>query len=154
MSKTVLEELATVIEKKNERIQELEEKLEKMEYKDAWAWRHLREMTEEENLNLPLPRLELRYRSHSKYTHIVDYGLVQRHLCGEIMFIPISSTKIDGKVVKLSTPYRDGAHMYHDMDAFDMRGFVVDGTDVRELSFQDPDVPISVLERRKLHLFI
>lgn len=144
MSK-VMEQLDKALEEKDRRIAELEEKIERLEYHDEWSWRQIKKLTEEENLGLPLPRLELRYRVVSNYCHFVDYGIVYRHLLDDIEFVPIGSTKINGKVrQQLDTPYRDGAHMFNDMFEMNLPGFVVNGSDYRELTFDDVEVPSSV----------
>jgi len=142
-----LEELDRILAEKDSKISALEDKLAKQTYQDEWSWRQIKTISEEDNLGLPLPRLELRYRIPSDYTHYVNYGLVYRHLLGEIQFIPIGCTKISGKVAHLSTPYRDGGHMFSDMYELKLRGFVVDGTVSRELTFSDKDVPLKVLDR-------
>lgn len=142
-----LEELDRLLVEKDSKISELEEKLEHISYNDEWSWRKIRPISEEENLDLPLPRLELRYRSPSAYTRIVDYGLVNRHLTGEIQFIPLGSTKMSGTISHLDIPYRDGGHIFNDMYELKLRGFVVDGTSTRELTFTDNAVPWTVLDR-------
>ena len=146
MSK-VLEELERSLAEKDRRIEELEEKVETMSYHDEWSWRQIRSLSKEENLDLPMPRLELRYRILSNYTHFVDYGLVYQHLLGDVQFVPIGCTKISGKVTHLATPFRDGGHMFNDMYELKLRGFVVDGTTARELSFADSEVPLRVLDK-------
>ena len=148
MSK-VMEQLENALEEKDQRIAALIEKLERIEYHDEWSWLQIRKITAEENLGLPVPRLELRYRVISEYTHFVDYGLVYRHLLGDIEFVPIGCTKINGKVRQLDTPFRDGAHMFNDMLELNLRGFVINGSEYRELTFEDSEVPSSVLAKVK-----
>lgn len=148
MSK-VMEQLEKALEEKDQRIAALIEKLERIEYHDEWSWRQIRKLTDEENLGLPVPRLELRYRVISEYTHFVDYGLVYRHLLDTIEFVPIGCTKINGKVRQLDTPFRDGAHMFFEMFELNLRGFVVNGSEYRELTFEDSEVPSSVLAKIK-----
>lgn len=146
MSK-VMEQLDKALEEKDRRIAELEEKIERLEYHDEWSWRQIKKLTDEENLGLPTPRLEMRYRVISSYLHFVDYGLVYRHLLGDIEFVPIGCTKINGKVRQLDTPYRDGAHMFNEMFELNLPGFVVNGSDYRELTFDDDEVPSSVRQK-------
>ena len=50
---------------------------------------------------------------------------------------------------QISTPYRDGAHMFNDMLELNLRGFVVNGSEYRELTFEDNEVPSSVLAKVK-----
>jgi len=144
---TKIERLEKLIEDQENQITELEDQLENMTYHEQWKWRAIRELDEKENLGLPVPRLELRNRKVSKYSRIVDYGLVHRHLLGHIEFIPIGSTKIDGGRETYTNllqklPIRDGAHIYHDMWELKLRGFIVDFPECQELSFDDEDVPL------------
>ena len=143
------ERLEKVITEQEEKIAELEKTLETYEYKDDWFWRQFKVLTEEENLNLPVPRLELRYVQKTKYTMISSYSIIYRHLLGDIMSIPISSTKIDGCNASVDfLPFRDGAHIYNDMYELNLRGFVVTGTDVKELSLKDTEnLPSALLAR-------
>lgn len=155
MSK-IMEQLEKALEEKDRLIADLIEKVKRLEYHDEWSWRQVKDLTDEENLGLPVPRLELRYRVISDYLHFVDYGLVYRHLLGTIEFVPIGCTKIGGKVMRtaaaqLSTPFRDGAHTYNDMFELNLRGFVVNGSEYRELTFEDSEVPSSVLAKVIAH---
>lgn len=141
-----MSEELTVLERQNETINELENKLEAFErekedaqYTEDWKWRHIRQLTEKENLDLPLPRLEVRYREPSRNNVICDYGLVIRHLLGHIDFIPFSSTRMGCSgndkdfCKKLETPFRDGAHITAEMQALKLRGFVVYDDQHREI---------------------
>jgi len=151
MSTKTIEVLETVIAEQENQIDSLIERISDYEYKDEWNWRQFKKFTEKENLDLPLPRLELRY-TFSKYHMIADYGIVYRHFNNDITFIPISSTKISGGISKDKNflPFRDGAHIYNDMLEFNFRGFIVSEGKVRELSFDDvDDIPYLVQEKIK-----
>lgn len=114
----VLHYLAAEGETKNERIKELQEEIERLEYvrseekrtreyEERWRWRHIRTLKEsgkyaadkdviDANWDLPVPRLEIRYRRLDRYNRIADYGLVTQHLGGHISFCPLGSTKVCG----------------------------------------------------------
>jgi len=153
MTGRTLAEIDIILGQKDERIEELEAKLSKLEYEDEWRWRQIRQLSDEENMQLPLPRLEIRHRRPSKYTHFMDYGLVYKHFLGHIEFIPISCTKTSGvsqgNSSSLYLPHRDGAHIYNDIFEFGLRGFLVDGFLCRELLLTDPDLPYLVDEKVK-----
>lgn len=144
-----LAEIDAILDRKDERIEELEAKLRMLEYEDEWRWRQIKQLSDEENMQLPLPRLEIRHRRPSQYTHFMDYGLVFRHLLGHIEFIPIGCTKTSGVSSSLYLPHRDGAHIYNDMFELGLRGFLVDGSLCRELLLTDPDLPYAVEEKVK-----
>lgn len=154
MSERTIDRLENLIAEKDREIEKLFDKIENLEYRDEWRWRQIRQLTEKENADLPVPRLELRYRDKSEYQHFIDYGLVYRHLMGDIEFIPISCTKIGGKGLLLSMPFRDGAHMYNDMYELRLPGFVVDEKDgvqiVKQLSLGDErELPSALVTRMK-----
>lgn len=138
---TVIEHLEGMLEEKDKTIAKLENKIEEFEYRDEWQWRQIRTLSEEENLDLPIPRLEIRHRTKSRYRTVIDYGLVYTHLVGEINFIPISSTKVSGHVSRseIYMPFRDGAHIYNDMFELNLRGFIIEGSRYKELSLADSE---------------
>jgi len=106
-------------------IRELEEKMDSQKSLDEWEWRHIRQLSEEENLALPLPRMEIRYRV-DEYNSYADYGLVIRHLLKTIEFIPFSSTRLNLECAKeLKLPYRDGVHLLHDLENLKLPGYIV-----------------------------
>lgn len=138
----------TIEERLNDKIYQLESKIEKLEeekedaiYHDRWRWRMITKLTEEENWNLPLPRLEIRWEYQDDYNSVASYALVMRHLTGTIERIPIGSTSRSGRVEKadLSTPFRDGAHIRHGMRQTGLRGFVVNANQCRELQPNEQD---------------
>jgi hypothetical protein len=147
-----LDELDQLLDEKDAKIRELEDKIAKMEFKDEWHWRQLRVLSDEENLGLPIPRLEIRHRKTSKYTTFMDYGIVYRHLLGEITFVPLSCTKTSGHTDTdrelLRVPFRDGAHILSDMYELKLRGFVVEDDKFRELSLLDLDKLPTALANR------
>jgi hypothetical protein len=134
-----LEKKEKEIEKLETKISEMEEAQEDLEYRDEWRWRHIRALTPEENMDLPVPRLEIRSKRKSAYITIVDYGLVSLHLSGDVMYYPFSSTEVRGKSLPLSTPFRAGGDILNDMYELNLRGFVIDGDENKELSLEDKD---------------
>lgn len=80
-----------------------------------------------ENLGLPLPRLEIRWRGMGDYNMVADMGIVYTHFLGHIEFVPMSSTRVNGKRNRneLELPFRDSAHIWHDMEQMRIPGFVV-----------------------------
>ena len=144
--------LSDIISEKERRIDELEAQIENSKYEDEWRWRQIRKLTLKENLGLPLPRLEMRYRKHGDYNVIADYGLVHKHLFGDIIFIPFSSTRIGGvsacKEDFLELPFRDGAHIQNEMWDLKLPGYVVNGTHYKEISNKDRrDIPSALLKK-------
>ena len=118
------------------KIRKLEEKLENYEYINEWGWRQIRQLTEEENLDLPIPRLELRYRVDN-YNAYADYGLVTRHMMKHIDFTPLSSTRVSKDYAeKLSLPHRDGAHIIHDKENLKIPGYIVYNDKFKEIPFK------------------
>ncbi len=99
-----------------------------------------RQLTQEENLNLPIPRLEIRYRKPKKSEDadiVADYGMVYEHLAGEVLFIPMGKTLVSGSHVKsptfLQLPFREGAHIICDMWHLKLPGFLINGRKVERL---------------------
>jgi hypothetical protein len=145
---TVIERLEEILDARDNTIAELKNKIEDFEYRDEWQWRQIRTLSEEENLDLPVPRLEIRHRAKSNYNTVIDYGLVYTHLLGNITFMPISSTKVSGiRSGELFIPHRDGAHMYNDMFELNLRGFIVEGSKSIELYLSDIALPQVLRDR-------
>ena len=121
-----------------ELIADLKRKLEDKEYTDQWSWRHIFQISEEDNLGLPIPRLEIRYRL-DEYNAYADYGLVIRHYSKHIDFIPLSSTRVSKEYAgKLELPFRDGAHIIFDKENLKLPAYVTFEKNVREITFKTP----------------
>jgi hypothetical protein len=141
---TLEERLNDELNEKEAKIAELEEQIENAKYQEDWKWRHIRKLTKAENMGLPTPRLEIRYKREDDYNVIADYGLVYEHFDGEVLFNPFGSTRMGGYSNKkndepLRLPFRDGAHLQHDMWMLKLRGYVVNGTEYREVTLDDRD---------------
>ena len=136
----------TLLERLNEQIGELEyakmkleEKIDDQKHLADWHWRQIRQLTEEENLGLPIPRLEIRYRKDA-YNSYADYGLVTRHLMKHIDFTPMSSTRVSKDYAdKLELPYRDGAHIVHDKENLNLPAYIVFEGKSKEIPFKHPE---------------
>ncbi len=122
---TLEERLNNQLGETEQKLHELEDILKNKEYQSEWQWRHIRQLSELENLNLPIPRLEIRYRLDN-YNAYADYGLVIRHLMGHIDFIPFSSTRVSKEYASnLSEPFRDSAHAKHDGSNLNLPIYIV-----------------------------
>jgi len=135
----------TLLERLNDQIGDLEdtnlqlkEKIADQKHFSDWHWRHIRQLSEEENLGLPLPRLEIRYRKDN-YNSYADYGLVTRHFAKHIDFTPMSSTRVSKDYAdKLTLPNRDGAHIIHDKESLKLPAYIVFEEKFKEIPFKYP----------------
>lgn len=90
-----------------------------------------REMSEAENNDLPVPRLEIRWKLCVGDVAIAEYSLITRHLCGQIEVRPFGRTRCSGSNVRnsyckaLALPFRDGAHIVHDKEQLRVPGYVI-----------------------------
>lgn len=158
--KSALDRLAEQLDERDTQIEELEEKLYNIQHKydqlhdgDEWAWRNIRNISETDNLGLPVPRLEIRYRKYDDYNVIADYGLVHRHLLGKIDFIPFGSTRIGGarslEPEHLDLPFRDGGHILNDMWELKLPAYVVNGKKFKEIELTKDSAPNALLKKMK-----
>lgn len=97
-----------------------------------------KKLKEHDNNGLPVPRLEIRYKDTADPEKLrAEYGLVYRHLCDHLVFATLGLTKIHGALHyyrdRLDLPFRDGAHIRHEMKTLNLRAFVVYGQHHREL---------------------
>ena len=136
--------ITTIEERLNEQIyeletanRELESKLEDLSFQTDWYWRHIRQLDEEENLDLPLPRLEIRY-TLDDYNAYAGYGLVTRHYTGHIDYTPLSSTRVSKSYAEdLTLPHRDGAHIIHDKEKLNIPAYIVFENKFKEILFNN-----------------
>ena len=117
---------------------ELADRLDAIEYQNKWRWRLVRILSDEENIGLPIPRLEIRWERLDEFNVRACYSLVYRHLLGRIIAHSLSSTHVggdwsDNEPLSLRLPFRDGAHIMHDMQTLNLPAFVVAGGKSREL---------------------
>ena len=98
-------------------------------------WTKSTELTEKENLNLPVPRLEIRYFNYEfedNYNLVAVYSLIYKHFLGEITSLPFGYTRAgypsktpineDGT---LQLPFRDGAHIKNEMEQLKLPAYVI-----------------------------
>lgn len=141
-----MERLEELLDAKDEKISDLEGRLEDLERElnviSGWT-RHV-EYTDAgkvPNPELPVPRLEVRWQNSldSGYEVEASYSLVYRHLLGHVVFVPLGVTRRNGSVGSLvntdgsiDLPFRDGAHLRSDMAQLHLRGFGIYADTVHE----------------------
>ena len=138
-----LEDRDSTIGELKAQVEAYETEEEEKKYQNAWRWRELRKFTLEENLKLPLPRLEMRWEGEGWSNRMATQFLVYRHFLKHIVAVPLGSTQQGGgydnddseRQKRTDLPFRDGAHMKSNMRTMGLRGFVVamDGKTVREI---------------------
>ena len=138
MTMTLEERLHDQLREAEDKIATLEQEIESTQLHDDWHWRQIRQLSKEENLDLPVPRMELRYRKDD-YNSYADYGLVIKHMMGHIDFIPLSSSRVSKDYAdKLTLPIRDGAHIIFDKENLSLPGYVVFGDKSKDIPFKTP----------------
>jgi len=138
MTMTLEERLHDSLNEAEYKINKLEQKLEDQSYSDDWHWRQIRQLSEEENLDLPIPRMEIRYRVDD-YNAYADYGLVIRHMMKHIDFIPLSSTRVSKEYAdRLDLPHRDGAHLIFDKENLKLPAYITYEGKFRVITFKNP----------------
>lgn len=147
---TAMERLEQQLNEKDAEIERLESEAQKSRDSKAWDWLSLpRLLDADPSPSLPLPRLEIRYEAldDDSYNWQADYCLYLPHyLPGKVQVVPIGSTRISGgggprrevagmHAGKFYGPFRDGAHIRHDMATLGLPAFIVVGDEA------DPVVP-------------
>lgn len=122
-----LNETINNLEATNEELQEKIASLENRFEFDRWQWRAIQRLSTKENLGLPIPRLEIRYREMDESDILGVYGIVYKHLLGDIILVPFSATRIGSHrpLDELDLPFRDGAHIQCEMKSLNLPGYVV-----------------------------
>jgi hypothetical protein len=132
MGSSALERLEVLLDEKDERINELETKLQKREYGERWTWMKQSERPEREGL--PVPRLEIRWKKLDEWNWLAEYNLVYKHFLGHVITQPLSCTKTSGSAPKhshvqkngeIELPFRDGAHIMHDARELNLPAFAI-----------------------------
>jgi len=124
----ILTEKIDQLEKENEKLQNRVNVIDNMV---NLGWLLHKEMSVEENKDLPLPRLEMRFE-RGDYGYAWIYGIVRKHYAAGIEFIPLSKTTTSNNVVRVfeglkkamkigdyetinrELPFRDGVHIKYD----------------------------------------
>lgn len=124
---TAIERLEALLDEKDAEIRELESEKADRDYGERWGW--MRQKKSDEAEGLPVPRLEIRWRKLNDWERLAEYSLVYRFFLGEVIRIPISMTKQSGGPVvhgaMVETPFRDGAHIRHDMRQLNLPGYAI-----------------------------
>jgi hypothetical protein len=143
------ERLNEIIEERDSQIEELQEKIEKLEQQsDLQKLEYqMHEYFKETELQkqLPVPRLEMRFfrlknhRSDDNWYNVCwKYGIVYKHYAethnDTMLFIPLSQTTSNGgdgtfnshfQDGRLDTPFRDGVHIFADSKLFNLPAFII-----------------------------
>lgn len=133
-----IKRLEDLLNEKDRKIDELHEKLDKLEDLKSreWGW-CIHSEGKNEN-GLPVPRLEIRAKTMSGNWGNFEwiYCLVYKHLLGHIVKVPLGKTTtqsgrelppiFDGRI---EGPFRDGAHLMHDSETLKPPAFYVVETD-------------------------
>lgn len=136
----LLDEKNRELDKQREELNELNEKL---ELEREWCWH---DDIDEKGDKLPVPRLEIRARQEnhgrgpSWHSFRQCYALVYKHLLGHHVRVPLGETRISGMRNEppiiggvIDLPFRDGAHLTHDMDHLNLPAFAICGTRIEKL---------------------
>lgn len=156
---SAVERLEEMLNARDAEIAELNEKLSECENQmdgDVWGW--TRHSKSDEAIDLPVPRLEMRWEEMDGpdgggFNWRCRYDLIYRHFLGHVMRVPLGMTRVgnhsgrppvSGGVVE--TPFRDGSHIAHDahclrLPAFAICGDVVTKLEPREPNAYDPTQP-------------
>lgn len=139
---TAIERLEAMLDEKDAEIESLQRKLNDAEERAArnHRWTAHIDSKEDPNPDLPIPRLEIRWRDIPErertdgYAVLIRYDLVIRHLLGDIVRIPIGGTRTDRRREiwqgKVDLPFRDGAHIMHDAAHLRLPAYAIDGEHV------------------------
>lgn len=121
-----LDDISTKLTEATEQLDEFIEGIEDNYYHDVDTLSKAQVFTEEENLGLPLPRLEIR-TSLLDNGIIAVYFLVTRHFLKYISATPISWTSVSGhyQVNEPHESHRDSHHIRHDMKELNLPGYFV-----------------------------
>jgi hypothetical protein len=130
---TAMERLERMLNEKDRQIAEIEERMQALTDESERTWDWARHQLLEDDSALPVPRLEMRCRNLGDWWNWEWlYGIVYRHLTGTIVFVPLGHTKVGGDGRPpirgdggIRLPFRDGAHIYHDMKHLALPGFVI-----------------------------
>lgn len=148
--------LHELLDQKDAKIEELENLLKSSNSlleQDPFVWA-LPGPADDAREDLPVPRLELLYEPEtvpsgtvSWHQFRVYYRLVYKHLMGDLHKTvlgettcrggagkPIKSMEARSRPGKIDLPYRDGAHICHDMAHLRMPGFAICGDIIEDLS--------------------
>lgn len=151
--KTIEDRLNEQLAAKDQEIERLRGKIEKLEQDLRGAesgWTIHEKLPAEQTL--PVPRLEMvalpnGYDGNEWYETIFKYRLVFKALWGDVLAIPLGETSRKGGsgrrpiyeegspyAGRVDMPFRDGAHICHDMGVLKLPGFAICEDVVTDLS--------------------
>lgn len=127
---TAIERLEQLLNEKDEELARFNEAEEYEKDEAAWSWTQHRERKGDDGL--PLPRLEIRCEplDDKRYNWTWYYSLIYRHFLGEIIEVPMGQTRCNGRFPKdpfQDMPFRESAHIYHDMNELGLPAYSVIG---------------------------
>lgn len=135
-----IERLEALLDERDAKIAELQEKVDEHEDREAWSWTRHRTTEKETDERLPVPRLEIRWEpaDENRYNWHARYFLVHRHLLGNIVSVPMGYTRRGGggepvRDSEVETPFRDGCHIAHDAAHLGLPAFAVYGDKVTKI---------------------
>lgn len=128
----VVEVLTEKIEQLEKENSDLQDRVHVVENITNYYWLLHRDVSIEENKDLPLPRLEMRFEREGGRGFAMVYGIVRHHYVNDIQFIPLSKTTTSShveetfkrvkdaivaknyEVINNALPFRDGVHIKYD----------------------------------------
>ncbi len=149
MGTTADERLTEMLDQKDAEIDGLREKVDRLtrdvEQAEAGWTMHVQLPKEQA---LPVPRLELVWEPRGRgdmpwYTRIAKYRLVYRAFWDDVLAVPMGQTKVSGgrgteppigSNGEIDMPFREGAHICHDMEVLKLPGFRICGDVVQDIS--------------------
>lgn len=153
------ERLQELLDKKDEEVGELQEKVRRFEHdrereenRETWVWTEHLIMDEDDCSPLPVPRLELNWSLADErgYNRYCWYYLVYRHLLNEVVKIPMGMTKVGGgrgpwqpegpRGQFIETPFRDTAHVVNEARQLNLPAYVVYEDKAQEIIIGDKGV--------------
>jgi hypothetical protein len=130
-----IERLEEQLAERERQIARLEARLEQLandKEKGEWIWARHKKV--EDQTDLPVPRLELRWTSldQQEWNWLCTYSLIYGHFDGHLIAVPMGATRVGGgsSVVpmrhgEVELPIRDGAHIRHDAWALKLPAFAI-----------------------------
>jgi hypothetical protein len=128
-----IERLERLLDEKDKRIEQLEERLSHYEDEDGFGWQRPRLFRHNRN-GLPVPRLEVLCEKKSDDWSHWDcvYGIFYRHFSGDFVFLTLGLHKVnDGKRRPPITNGRPDlsptllVDLQHDMEQFKLPAFII-----------------------------
>ena len=149
---TAIERLEALLDEKDAELaayRRSDEERERDADNDAWCW--TKHTKSQEPDGLPVPRLEIRWSrlgSGGEWNWLASYNLVYRHFLGDVIVVPLSATRRGGNDCapierdgKVETPFRDGAHIAHEMRHMNLPGYAICEGTITKLEPMDGPAP-------------